>query len=209
MKLIAIAIAATLLAGAASAGPIEDAAAGHAALANGDAAAAIPLFSSAIQSGALPPALEARTLVGRAQAYLATDSAPLAVKDADAALALEPRNLMAEDVRARAQASIAGRGAKDSAPTTAVANDLNAQVKARNDTIAARNAAAASDYQARQADYEARKQADAAAYAQAQADYQAHLRALQNQHDAEMAAWRARVQACRAGDRSQCANDGR
>ncbi|HXU99520.1 MAG TPA: hypothetical protein VG166_03370, partial [Caulobacteraceae bacterium] len=122
---------------------------------------------------------------------------------ADAALAIDASDRQAADVKARAQASIAGQG--QAGPAAASAAALNGEVKHFNDDVAARNAGKEAAYQAGLAQYNTRVQSDAAAYAQAQAAYQAQVRALDARRQADLAAWRTRVAACRHGDRSQCA----
>jgi hypothetical protein len=146
-------------------------------------------------------------LVKRAQAELAANQAPKALADADAALAINASDSEAADVKARAQASIAGQGQEGLAEGPAAS--LNGEVKHFNDDIAARNAAKEAAFQSDLSQYNARVQAEADAYAQAQVDYQAKLKAQDASRAADLAAWRARVAACRNGDRSKCAKRAR
>ncbi|HXU99496.1 MAG TPA: hypothetical protein VG166_03250, partial [Caulobacteraceae bacterium] len=138
-----------------------------------------------------------------ARSELATNQAAKALADADAALAIDASDRQAADVKARAQASIAGQG--QAGPAAASAAALNGEVKRFNDDVAARNAGKEAAYQAGLAQYNARVQSDAAAYAQAHADYKAQVKALDARRQADLAAWRTRVAACRHGDRSRCA----
>lgn len=75
-------------------------------------------------------------------------------------------------------------------PQTAAAN---AAVTAANRAVEARNAAAKAKYEAEQRAYEATL-----------ARQKAEAERVRREHEAAQAAWRARVAACNAGDRSQC-----
>ncbi|HEY3887999.1 MAG TPA: hypothetical protein VGL73_05445 [Caulobacteraceae bacterium] len=80
----------------------------------------------------------------------------------------------------------------------AASDHLNGDIRAHNDAIEAQNQAAQTAYQAQLA---ALAQAN-----QAQQDaYTAALTAHDAKVAADMAAWRARVQACKGGDTAQCA----
>ncbi len=154
-----------------------------------------------------PAAGNEQALVKRAGAELVANQAQRAIADADAALAINPSDSRAADVKARAQASIAGQGQKGLAEGSAAS--LNGEVKRFNDDIAARNAASEANYQAGLAQYNARMQSDAAAYAQAQAAYQVQLKDQDAHHAADLAVWRKNVAACRRGDLSKCGERGR
>lgn len=83
--------------------------------------------------------------------------------------------------------------------TTDPASDmLNKKITDHNNAIEAENQAAQGAYQTQLAQYEAEKKAEADAYTAKLAEHDAKVAA-------DMAAWRARVQACEAGDRTQCA----
>lgn len=82
---------------------------------------------------------------------------------------------------------------------------LNAGVNAANAAAEARDAARKAEFERRQAAYEARKKADAEAYARAVADYEAKKAAVERQRQADLAAWQAQVEACKAGDKTACA----
>jgi hypothetical protein len=77
-------------------------------------------------------------------------------------------------------------------------DDLNGRVNAHNQAIDAQNQAAQAQYQQQLAAYEQEKKAQAEAY-------EAELAAHDAKAAADMAAWRAQVRACAAGDTSQCA----
>lgn len=85
------------------------------------------------------------------------------------------------------------------------AEALNADINARNAEAAARDREADAEYARKQREYEAKTRADAAAYAKALAAYEARKAAIERQHQADLAAWRARVEACKAGDKTACA----
>lgn len=82
---------------------------------------------------------------------------------------------------------------------------LNADINGRNADAAARDAARRAEFLRRQREYEARKRADAEAYARAQAEYERQKAAVEAQRQRELREWEARVAACKAGDRAQCA----
>lgn len=148
-------------------------------------------------------AAQVKSLVDRARAELAANQAARAIDDADAALAIDGASSAAADIKARAQASIAGQGQEGLAEGSAAS--LNGEVKRFNDDVAARNAARAAAYQAGLAEYNARVQSAAANFARAQADYQAQIRAQDAGRAADLTAWRAAVEACKRGDVSKCA----
>jgi len=204
MKLVAFIIAAGLVTGHAFAAPLDDAQAGRDALGRGDTGAAVRLLSAAIDSGGLSPDERERALVSRAEAYLAGDQAAKAVADANEALRENAGDPRAIDVRTRARASIMGQGSATGGTDSVAAADLNGQVKAFNDGVAARNQATKAAYEDAQASYEARKKADADAYAAQVSTYEATIRSQDQQHAAELAAWRERVAACKQGDFSKC-----
>jgi hypothetical protein len=82
---------------------------------------------------------------------------------------------------------------------------LNAEVNAANAAADARDVARKAEFERRQAEYEAKKKADAEAYARAVADYEARKAAVERQRQADLAAWQAQVEACKAGDKTACA----
>jgi hypothetical protein len=82
--------------------------------------------------------------------------------------------------------------------TTDPASDrLNGDIQAHNNAIEAQNQAAQATYQTQLTAYEQEKRAQ-------QAAYDAALAAHDAQVAADMAAWQARVRACKGGDTSQC-----
>lgn len=84
-------------------------------------------------------------------------------------------------------------------PPEAAADQLNAKVRAAFDAPEARD-------RQKQADYEAAQKKAADDFARQLADHGARVKAQKAEYEASMAAWRARVAACKAGDASQCAD---
>ncbi len=66
-----------------------------------------------------PAAGNEQALVKRAAAELVANQAQRAIADADAALAIDPSDSRAVDIKVRAQASIAGQGEKGPAEASA------------------------------------------------------------------------------------------
>lgn len=82
---------------------------------------------------------------------------------------------------------------------------LNADINARNAAIDARNKKADADFKAAQAARDAQIKATKAAHDREMADYQARV-AAQNAANAKAHAdWEAAVKACKAGDKTKCA----
>jgi len=176
-----------LAGGAASADPLGDAKSGLAAFNNGDNPTAIRLFTSALDSGRLTRADQELAYVKRAEAYLAASDGKSALADANHALDLDPRDSEAVATRDRAQAVV--NPPPPPGPTPSEIADQKVK----------------DDYAAAQAKYEAQKKADADAYAQQLADYDAKVKAADAKREADLAAWRADVAACKAGDQTKCA----
>lgn len=82
---------------------------------------------------------------------------------------------------------------------------LNADINARNAAIEARNRKAEADYKAAQAAREAEIKANKEAYDREMAAYQAQVAARNAAAAKAQADWEAAVKACKAGDRSKCA----
>jgi hypothetical protein len=82
---------------------------------------------------------------------------------------------------------------------------LNADINARNAAIEARNRKADADYRAAQAAREAEIKANKAAYDRSMADYQARVAAQEAAAAKAQADWEAAVKACKAGDKTKCA----
>jgi len=201
-----------LLAGPALADPPAGAKAGLEALSRGDNDAAVRLFTQFLLYGGPARADRELAYVKRAEAFLALGRNGDALADARRAVALDPRNAEALEVRGKAQALAAARPAATPAPAGDPSDALNAKVKTGLDAVGARNRAAFADYQAKMADYESAKAAIEAdkkaadeAYAASLAAHQAQIEALDHKRAADMADWEARVKACEGGDRSQCA----
>lgn len=173
------------------------------------AAVAAAILCATVTAVAQPSdeAAQAKALVERAKDELAANQAAKALADADAALTIDRTDSAAADVKARAQASIAGQGQQGLAEGSAAS--LNGEVRRYNDDIATRNAARAAAYQAGLAEYNQRRQSAAANFARARADYQAQIEAQEASRAADLAAWRAAVAACKNGDRSKCAKPAR
>lgn len=90
-------------------------------------------------------------------------------------------------------------------PEVAVTRRLNAEIDARNQAVRESNAAARADYDRRLRDHaEWLDRLDREHQAE-QAAHEAEARRRLQAHEADLAAWRRRVEACRAGDHSQCA----
>lgn len=177
------AAAMTALAGAAFAGPLDDAKAGLAALDKGENITAIRLFSTAIDSHKLARSDQELAYVKRAEAYLASHQEKSALADANHALDLQPGDAEAVATRDRAQALLA--------PPPAAADP--APVKT-----------SMADYDAAVSSYDAEKKAAADAYAKQMADYDAQVKAENDRHAAELASWQEDVKACKAGMLSRC-----
>jgi tetratricopeptide (TPR) repeat protein len=177
-----------LAGGVAHADPLGDAKSGLAAFNQGDNPTAIKLFTSALDSGRLTRADQELAYVKRAEAYLAASDGKSALTDANHALDLDPRDSEALATRDRAQNLIAPPPPPGPTPSEI------ADQKVKD------------DYAAAQAKYEAQKKADADAYAQQLADYDAKVRATDAKHEADLAAWRADVAACKGGDQTKCAS---
>lgn len=89
-------------------------------------------------------------------------------------------------------------------PEIQVTQGLNAEVDSRNRAVRQANAAAQADYE-RQLQEHAQWLDRLEREHQAEQDaYEAERLRRQQAHEAELAAWRRRVQACRAGDLTQC-----
>jgi hypothetical protein len=186
------------VAGAASADPAADLANGVGALHRHDNAAASRLLSAALDSSQLSGGDREIALVRRGQAYLLVGRGADAADDERQALSMQPQDSEAAALLAAATGHIpAAHG-----PTINTDRSLNAAVAARNAAVDSQAAAAQADYQAQLAAGEARKASDAQAYAAQMAAYQV----TRQQVAAARAAWEARVKACKAGDRSQCAS---
>jgi hypothetical protein len=137
-----------------------------------------------------------------------------ALADAGRALALNPRDAEAVEVRGKAQTLAKASRPPAAAPASPgdASDALNAKVKAGLDAVGARNRAAFETYQAQMADYQAKTAAAQAdekaardAYAASLAAHQAQVEAVAQKRAADMADWEARVRACQSGQRSQCA----
>lgn len=190
--------------------PLDQAQAGLDALNRGDNDAAIRLFTEALKSRALAGSDRELAYVKRAEAYLAQGDRAKALADANRALGMNSTDGEASDVRDQAQS---GGEAQSGGPghaflTNDTASDgLNQQITDHNQAIESENQAAQANYQAQQAQYEAEKQAQQAAYEQQLAAHQAQVEALDRQRAADLAAWQARVAACKGGDTSQCGSN--
>ena len=108
----ALAVAA-FIGGVATADPVADGNAGMEALNRGDNAAAIQLFTRALQSGALAPSDRELAYVRRAQADLALGNKTTALADANQALALDADDAEAIRVRDKAMGVISGPSLAD------------------------------------------------------------------------------------------------
>lgn len=82
---------------------------------------------------------------------------------------------------------------------------LNADINARNAATEARNRKAEADYKAAVEAREAQLKASKAAYAKEMADYQARVAAQDAANAKARADWEAAVKACKAGDKTKCA----
>lgn len=82
---------------------------------------------------------------------------------------------------------------------------LNADINARNAATDARNRKADADYKAAVAAREAQIKASKAAYDKEMADYQARVAAQDAANAKARADWEAAVKACKAGDKTKCA----
>jgi tetratricopeptide (TPR) repeat protein len=178
--------AATLLmAGSALADPLADAKAGLAALNSGDNPAAVRLLTSALASGRLTLTDRELAYVKRAQAYLAMEEGAKALADSSHALDLDPKDAEASATRDRAEAVLARP--KVDAQAAAAATTADATPPAGKSM---------GEYDAAVQKYEAEKKAAADTYAQELAAHDAAVKTTEARHEAELAAWKANVQAC-------------
>lgn len=200
--LVPIAAAAlALCATAAAADPVTNLADGLGALNRHDEETAARLLGDALSSHMLSAANQELALVKRGEALLLLGRADEALVDAREALAIDPHDLEAAEVRAYALS------AGVPAPHGPIINrdiPLNAQVAARNVAVNAELDASRAQYQRDYAAYEAQKAANASAYAAQMSAYSAGVQAQAQLAAAAQAAWRAAVAACKAGDYSKC-----
>jgi tetratricopeptide (TPR) repeat protein len=176
--------AATLLmAGSALADPLADAKAGLAALNSGDNPAAVRLLTSALASGRLTLTDRELAYVKRAQAYLAMEEGAKALADSSHALDLDPKDAEASATRDRAEAVLA----RPKVDAQAAATTADATPPAGKSM---------GEYDAAVQKYEAEKKAAADTYAQELAAHDAAVKTTEARHEAELAAWKANVQAC-------------
>jgi len=89
-------------------------------------------------------------------------------------------------------------------PETAETQRLNAAVEAYNQSVRQTNASAQAEYEQGLRDHQAWVERLAAEHQAEQAAYEAEVLRRQQEHEANLAAWRRRVEACQAGDISQC-----
>jgi hypothetical protein len=201
--LLALSASLGVLAGPVLADALGDAKAGLAALDRGDSAAAIPLFTRALNGKALKGPDRELAYVKRAKAYLGAGQQQAALADARKALALAPDDPEAAEVREAAEAAeaaVTSEAAGRLARTEEADAMLNAKITAQNREVDARNQAVQAQFEAQQRSYEAAKQTYEAQVAQ----QRAQTDALARQHAADIAAWQNRVRACAAGDTAQC-----
>ncbi len=81
---------------------------------------------------------------------------------------------------------------------------LNAGVEAYNQSVRQSNAAAQAEYEQSLRDHQAWLERLEQERLAEQAAYEAEVLRRQQEHEANLAAWRRRVEACQAGDISQC-----
>ena len=81
---------------------------------------------------------------------------------------------------------------------------LNASVEAYNQSVRQTNASAQAEYEQGLRDHEAWVARLEEEHQAEQAAYEAEVLRRQQEHEANLAAWRRRVEACQAGDISQC-----
>jgi len=199
-----------LITSGAWADPPRDARAGLEALNRGDNDGAIRLFTQALLYGSSLRSDREFVYVKRAEALLATGRGADATADAKRALALNPRDAEAIEVRDKARPQAAASAA---APFRDPSDALNTKIKTGLDAVAARNRAAFETYQTQMADYEAKKaaieeqtKANDELYAASLVAHQAQVDELARKNVADIADWHRRVEACKSGDRSQCAH---
>jgi hypothetical protein len=187
----------------------SDLAAGAQALQHGDSVEAARLFSRALDAQRLSPDERERAYLGRARAFLAAGDAADALDDARSALVINPDDDAAAGVRQKAQIALIARRPPEQDPShAAAAVGLNARARTlypQNDLATKAHEASLAHFHEDLSRYQAERQADQDRYAAAQADYQAKLKAAEEKRQADLAAWNARVAACKKGDRSQCA----
>lgn len=195
-----------LLAGPALADALGDAKAGLAALDRGDSAAAVPLFTRALNGKGLKGADRELAFVMRAKAYLGQGQPDAALADAKRALALAPDDAEAAQIRDAAEAARAESVAR-AAATPDPSAALNGRITSQNAEVDARNHAAQAQFDQQQQAYEAAKRTYEAQVAQQRAQVaqqQAQAEEAARKHAADLAAWQARVKACQGGDTTQC-----
>ena len=89
-------------------------------------------------------------------------------------------------------------------PETEEVRRLNAAVEARNQSVRETNASARAEYEQELRDHAAWLARLEEEHRAEQAAYEAEVLRRQQEHEANLAAWRRRVEACQAGDISQC-----
>jgi len=199
--LIATAAFAVFAAGLAHADPVANLSDGLAALDRHDAEAAARLLGDAIASGMLSSANQELALVKRGEARLLFGKDDDALADARAALALNPNDPEAAEVRAYALS--AGVPAPHG-PTINRDTALNAEVAARNAAVTTELDASQAQYRDQLTAYQAQKTAGEQAYAEQLAAYHAKVDADAAAAKAAQAAWQAQVKACKSGHYEQC-----
>jgi tetratricopeptide (TPR) repeat protein len=202
LRLLIVVAAASLAGIPALADSVSDAQAGLDALGRNETEVAIRLLSRALGEGGLSQSDRELAYVKRAEAYALEGRQDEALADAERALALDPNDAEAIDVRNKSQALVRAAPPASSGDES---DDLNATVKARLDAVTARNLEAQRRFEAQTAAYEAQRAADEKAYAEQLARHKAEVEALNRDHAAALAAWEAQVAACKGGDLSQCA----
>jgi hypothetical protein len=202
LRLLIVVAALSFASGAALADSLADAQAGLEALGRNETEVAIRLLSRALGEGGLSQSDRELAYVKRAEAYALEGRNDDALADAQRALALDPGDAEALDVRTKSAALVRAAPPASSGDES---DELNATVKARLDAVTARNLAAQRRFEEQKAAYEAQKAADERAYAQRLAEHRAEVEALDREHAAALAAWQAQVAACKDGDLSQCA----
>ena len=170
---------------------VSDANAGVEALNRGDYGSAVRLFTQAIEHGKLSSADTESAYLERAKAYMGQKNNPAALHDVAQALSLEPNDAEAISLRNQMQTA----SSPSASDGDGSADTLNAQVKANNDAIDAKFLAAQASYKAELDKYETEKRAAAA-----------QKNANDSNYASELAAWQAKVAACKNGDHSQCGN---
>lgn len=94
---------------------------------------------------------------------------------------------------------------ENGAPLSEQERTERAQTRALNGSILARLKAVAAANQAAEADYQRQRDAHQQAVAETEAANRAAAEAVKRQAEQEKAAWEAKVEACKKGDKSQCA----